>query len=374
MARKENVSESSKRSPRNKTLSLTEKEVAELEKRLLTREQLKASFGKQSSKSDSKETKGTSNANGSERGLSQRPLNGTFNGDYRELEQMLPAACVDLLILDPPYNLSKEFHGSKFNRQEVDEYTEWLDQIFASLRPLLKDSASVYICGDWYSSVSIFAAAARYFKIRNRITWEREKGRGARSNWKNSSEDIWFCTVSDIYTFNVDQVKLRRKVIAPYRDQERNPKDWDDTDNGAFRDTHPSNIWTDISIPFWSMPENTDHPTQKSEKLLAKLILASSQPGDLVLDPFLGSGTTSVVAKKLGRGYFGCEMEKYYCLLAEKRLMLAEKEPRVQGFADGVFWERNTMAEQQKPKLKSKSKSEPTAKSLPTSISKKKLI
>jgi site-specific DNA-methyltransferase (adenine-specific) len=99
------------------------------------------------------------------------------------------------------------------------------------------------------------------------------------------------------------------------------------------------------------MPENTDHPTQKPEKLLAKLILASSNPGDVVLDPFLGSGTTSVVAKKLGRQYVGIELDETYCLLAEKRLELADTAPTIQGYEDGVFWERNT---QQKQKGKQK--------------------
>ena len=91
------------------------------------------------------------------------------------------------------------------------------------------------------------------------------------------------------------------------------------------------------------MPENTDHPTQKSEKLLAKLILASSNPGDLVLDPFLGSGTTSVVASKLGRHYLGIEAVEEYALLAEWRLQRAEQERGIQGYAEGVFWERNTL-------------------------------
>lgn len=94
------------------------------------------------------------------------------------------------------------------------------------------------------------------------------------------------------------------------------------------------------------MPENTDHPTQKPEKLLAKLILASTNPGDLVLDPFLGSGTTSVVAKKLGRRYIGIELDAYYCCLAEKRLALAEEDSSIQGYQDGVFWERNTLSMQ----------------------------
>jgi len=120
--------------------------------------------------------------------------------------------------------------------------------------------------------------------------------------------------------FNVDDVKLKRKVIAPYRDSTGKPKDWAEEADGNFRLTHPSNIWTDISIPFWSMPENTDHPTQKPEKLIAKLILASSDANSFVFDPFVGSGTTAVVAKKLGRRFLGIEKEEEFCCWAQKRL------------------------------------------------------
>jgi site-specific DNA-methyltransferase (adenine-specific) len=96
------------------------------------------------------------------------------------------------------------------------------------------------------------------------------------------------------------------------------------------------------------MPENTNHPTQKPEKLFAKLILASSNSGDMVLDPFVGSGTSAVVAKKLGRGFLGIEREADYCAYAQKRLEIADNTPNIQGYADGVFWERNTLALQQK--------------------------
>lgn len=271
---------------------------------------------------------------------------GTIHGNCFELAPSLPKAFVDLLILDPPYNLSKDFHGVKFSKRAVDEYTLWLNDLFDQLRPLLKKTASIYICGEWLSSVSIYEAAAKHFTVRNRITWEREKGRGAKSNWKNSSEDVWFCTISDDYFFNVDAVKLRRKVIAPYRNADGSPKDWNSTDSGDFRDTHPSNIWADITVPFWSMAENTDHPTQKSEKLIAKIMLASSGPNDFILDPFLGSGTSSVVAKKLGRRYLGIDANEEYCLLAERRLEMAESDSRIQGLAGGVFWERNTLGVQ----------------------------
>jgi site-specific DNA-methyltransferase (adenine-specific) len=276
------------------------------------------------------------------------PPQGVIQGDCLQWARLLPCHCVDLLILDPPYNLTKTFNTQKFTQQTVEEYTHWLDGVVTTIAPLLKPSASIYICGDWRSSASIFPVAASHFIVRNRITWEREKGRGARSNWKNASEDIWFCTVSQHYTFNVDAVKLRRKVLAPYRQVDGTPKDWQETAIGNFRDTHPSNFWTDITVPFWSMPENTDHPTQKSEKLFARLILASTQPQDLVFDPFLGSGTTCVVAKKLGRRYLGIELDEEYCLLAEKRLERANLDDSIQGYTGGVFWERNTLAQQGK--------------------------
>lgn len=302
------------RAPRNRTITLADSDRARLRKRLVRTQE-----------------------------VSPSTQNCTIVGDCTEVAPSLQIGSVDLLVLDPPYNLNKRFGDATFSRRPVDEYADWLAGVINIMLPLMKATGTVYVCGDWHTSASIFAAVAPRLKVRNRITWEREKGRGAKSNWKNSSEDIWFCTVSDDYTFNVDTVKLRRKVVAPYRSADGSPKDWAETENGNFRDTHPSNLWSDITIPFWSMPENTDHPTQKSEKLLSKLILASSNPGDLVLDPFLGSGTSSVVAKKLGRSYIGVEIDEEYALLAERRLEMAEQDRTIQGYADGVFWERNTL-------------------------------
>ncbi len=264
-------------------------------------------------------------------------------GDAFGVLQRLPSAGFDLLFADPPYNLTKDFGAESFRRRSSDEYEEWLDSWLSLCVPLLKPTASVYICGDWRSAAAIQRVGSRHFNLQNRITWEREKGRGAKANWKNSAEDIWFFTVSDEFTFNLDAVKQRRRVIAPYR-QDGEPKDWAETSDGNFRDTHPSNIWTDISVPFWSMPENTDHPTQKPEKLLAKIILASTNAGDMILDPFAGSGTTAVTAKKLGRDFVAVESDEQYCLLAQKRLEMADSDRSIQGYEDGVFWERNSKA------------------------------
>jgi site-specific DNA-methyltransferase (adenine-specific) len=273
-------------------------------------------------------------------------LNRTINQDVFDALDHLPNKFVDLAFIDPPYNLNKTFNQTAFREKQQEEYEEWLNSWMLKLPRLLKSNASIYICGDWKSSAAIFNAAKKYFKIQNRITFEREKGRGAKSNWKSCSEDIWFCTISDKYYFDIDSVMVKRKVIAPYRDESGKAKDWHEEEQGKYRLTHPSNIWTDITIPFWSMPENTEHPTQKPEKLLAKVILASSKPEDVVFDPFLGSGTTSVVAKKLGRRYVGIEIDEFYCCLAEKLLEAASSDRTIQGYSDGVFWERNTLNEQ----------------------------
>jgi site-specific DNA-methyltransferase (adenine-specific) len=268
-------------------------------------------------------------------------LNQIIHQDLIEILDWLPLAFVDLLFLDPPYNLTKMFNQHQFRERTTTEYQQWLELWLPKLLKTLKPTASVYICGDWRSAAAIQVIAEQYLILRNRITWEREKGRGAKANWKNCAEDIWFCTVSDRYTFNVDAVKLKRRVMAPYTTTMGEPKDWVRHPSGNHRFTHPSNLWTDITVPFWSMPENTPHPTQKPEKLLAKIILASSNPGDVVLDPFLGSGTTAVVAQKLGRQFVGIEMDCMYCCLALKRLAIAAKHPSIQGYRDGVFWERN---------------------------------
>ena len=262
-------------------------------------------------------------------------------GDTFEIVKKLPEQSVDLLFADPPYNLTKDFGKENFRRSSLDEYERWLESWIAPCARSLKSTASVYICGDWRSSSAIERVGMKYFKLQNRITWEREKGRGAKRNWKNAAEDIWFFTMSDDYTFDLDAVKMKRRVLAPYTENGK-PKDWNKGSDGNFRTTHPSNIWTDLSVPFWSMPENTDHPTQKPEKLLAKIVLASTNAGDLIFDPFAGSGTTAVVAKKLGRDFLAIESDEHYCMLAEKRLDMAETDKSIQGFSNGIFWERNS--------------------------------
>lgn len=314
------------RAPRNRTLTIDADERQHLRNSLLT----------------------TADLNGSD-----EQTDCVLCADVLQALPLLPDGFADLIIADPPYNLSRRFGTKRFGRTTDEMYEKyvrtWLPQVCAKL----KDGGTLYLCGDWHCTSVLQRVLSEHLTIINRITWQREKGRGARNNWKNTMEDIWFAVKDPAnYHFDLDAVKIRRMVKAPYKTNDGEPKDWKKTDEGKFRDTCPGNFWDDITIPFWSMPENTDHPTQKPEKLYAKLILASSRPGDVVFDPFLGSGTSAVVAKKLGRRYIGIEVEEDYCLLAQKRLELSDNDTSIQGYSDGVFWERNSLPQAKRAKSK----------------------
>ena len=302
--------------PRNKTISLDKSDIQAFKKNLLYLQDIKAGAD---------------------------ITNKTICADLFNTLDYLPNAFANLIIIDPPYNLTKNFNGMVFNAMKNDAYEVYLESWFSKVCQKLKPNGSLYMCGDFKCTSALQRVIEKELTILNRITWQREKGRGASKNWKNGMEDIWFAVKNPKdYYFNVKAVMMRRQVKAPYKIGGK-PKDWEQTEQGNFRNTYPSNFWDDISVPFWSMKENTPHPTQKPEKLYAKLILASSKKGDMVFDPFLGSGTSSVVAKKLKRQYCGIELNEEYALIAEKRLKDASKDTAIQGYQDGVFWERNTL-------------------------------
>lgn len=303
------------RANRNRTLTIAENEITTLEKAIINADDLKKSFAD----------------------------NSVINADLFDCLDAIPNDYFHLIIIDPPYNLAKDFHGNKFSKLNTTSYEAYLRSWFGKVCDKLAPNGTLYMCGDWQCSLSMQKVISERLTILNRITWQREKGRGAKANWKNAMEDIWFAVKNPKdYYFDVEAVKMKRKVIAPYKVNGK-PKDWEQTESGNFRITYPSNFWDDISIPFWSMPENTDHPTQKPEKLYAKLILASTKHGDKIFDPFLGSGTSAVVAYKLNRNYVGIELNRDYCLWAAKRLMNATKNKVIQGYSDNVFWERNAL-------------------------------
>ena len=254
---------------------------------------------------------------------------------------------VDMFFCDPPYFISggktKDNIGGRneWDRQwkDEDEFLVWTKEWMQIMFYLLSDTGSAYICIDWKQSSNFhFLLKEIGFQVQNRITWKRDKGRGSNKNWKSISEDIWFVTKSNNYTFNIEKVKEIKKVIAPYTDDEGNPKDWWVDENGdKVRKTHPSNIWLGHCVPFWSSKEVKSyanskassenkykkHETQKPLSIVKRCIEASSNEKDLICDFFNGSGTSAVASKMLNRRYIGFEINKTYIDITKLRL---EKE------------------------------------------------
>ncbi|MEA4814184.1 MAG: DNA methyltransferase, partial [Oscillospiraceae bacterium] len=108
----------------------------------------------------------------------------TICGDIFAVSGFLPSESVDLLIVDPPYNMTKSFNGSTFSKKKDSDYEAYTKRWISSLYPLLKPNGSIYVCCDWESSLIIGRTLEEFFHVRNRITWQREKGRGAKANWK----------------------------------------------------------------------------------------------------------------------------------------------------------------------------------------------
>ena len=242
-----------------------------------------------------------------------------FCGDCLKGMKLLPPASVDMIFADPPYNIGKNFGKGGQCRLSPEKYAAWLDGWFTEAERVLKKEGVFYVCAGWRYSGLVQERLAKLFSVKNRITWRREKGRGSKRNWKNNMEDIWFAAKGDDYKFNLESVKVKKEIIAPYKENGK-PKDWVDDKSGKYRFTHPSNIWLDTVVPFWSMHENTPHPTQKPEMILERLLMAHTDEGDIILDPFMGSGTTAAVAKRTGRKFTGFELNEDFVLLALKRL------------------------------------------------------
>jgi site-specific DNA-methyltransferase (adenine-specific) len=202
----------------------------------------------------------------------------------------------------------------------VDEYFSWSEVWLNEANRVMRDDASIYVFQDWFLVAEYVLLMKKIFPyFNNWITWCRNKGRSSTKNYKSSKEEILYFSKSRTPTFH-EQKKLR-PVIAPYKDKEGKPKGWFIDEMGErVRWTGVGNVWH-YTPPVWSSKEERPfHPTQKPLMMLERIISASSNEGDLVLDLFSGSGTTSVAAKKLNRNFLGVEKEESFWKLACQRL------------------------------------------------------
>lgn len=226
-------------------------------------------------------------------------------GDVIEEMSRLRDNSVDLIVADPPYNLGKDYGNNQDTRawHEYETFTRnWLKQTDR----ILKKTGTLYIFMGvrFISRLFLILEEELNFQFNSWITWHYTQGMGRKTGFSPRHEDILYFTKSQNFTLNLDSVRVPQKYYRSVNNM-----------TGA----NPGDVWQFSHVHYCS-DEREQHPTQKPEALLERIILASSHPGDVVLDPFVGSGTTCKVADVLDRKWIGIDINPDYIAMSQKRI------------------------------------------------------
>lgn len=245
------------------------------------------------------------------------PQGQLYQGNSIDWLTSLDSESVDLIFADPPYNIKKA-DWDNFENQE--KYIEWSIQWISQASRILKPTGSLYICGFSEILADLKHPTSKYFKSCRWLIWHYKNKANLGSDWGRSHESILHFRKSDTVKLNIDDVRIpygahtlkypshpQAKTSAYGKSATKKHNNWTPNPKGA----KPKDV---IEIPTTcnGMGETTPHPTQKPEELLRKFVLASSNEGDMVIDPFSGSGTTLVVAEQLNRRWMGCDLNIEY--------------------------------------------------------------
>jgi site-specific DNA-methyltransferase (adenine-specific) len=245
-------------------------------------------------------------------------------GDSIQWLQQLEPESVDLIFADPPDGIGKA-DWDEF--ESHDAYMEWSLRWISRASKVLRSTGSLYICGFSEILADLRRPAAKYFARCKWLVWFYKNKANLTKDWGRSHESILHYRKTKEFTFNVDDVRIPygnhtvkypvhpQAVSSQYGNGKPGKEHWQPHPHGA----KPKDVF-EIPVTSNGMPEKTPHPTQKPEELLRRIILASSNEGDVVLDPFSGSGTTLVCAEQLRRRWMGCDLEAEYCSWARMRL------------------------------------------------------
>lgn len=227
-----------------------------------------------------------------------------INGDAIQILKSFPDESVDLICTDPPYNLGKDY-GNNIDWKQWHEYEKFTIEWVNESKRVLKDTGSVYIfMGVKFISKLFLILQKSGLHFNGWITWHYTQGMGRTKGFSPRHEDALYFTKSDDYTFNIDNIRIPQKYF-----RERN----------NMKAANPGDVW-EFSHVHYSNPERIEHPTQKPEALIKRIILASSNEGDIVIDPFVGSGTTCVVSNLLKRKWIGIDINPEYIKMSENRI------------------------------------------------------
>ncbi len=255
----------------------------------------------------------------------EHPNGSLYQGDSFAWLESLASGSVDLVFADPPYNIKKA-DWDNFESQE--KYIEWSIKWISQAARILKPTGSLYVCGFSEILADLKHPASKYFKHCRWLIWHYKNKANLGNEWGRSHESIIHFRKSDAARLNIDDVRTPygahtlkypshpQAETSAYGKGASKPRDnWTPHPKGA----KPKDV-IDIPTTCNGMGEKTPHPTQKPEELLRKFVLASSNAGDLVIDPFSGSGTTAVVAEQLNRRWMACDLDPQYNRWAIERI------------------------------------------------------
>jgi len=257
-----------------------------------------------------------------------------FNEDALTGLSRVPDQSIDLIVTDPPYGLGKDY-GNESDKLASEQYLQWTENWLAIALPKLKPDASLYIFLTWRYSPEIFSFLKRHLIMLNEIIWDRRVPSmgGSTRRYSSVHDTIGFFAVSKNHYFDLDSIRV------PYDEETKKARSRSIFVGKKWLEVgyNPKDVWA-VSRLHKIHSERVNHPTQKPLEVVERMIKASCPPNGIVLDPFMGSGTTAVAAKRTGRHFVGFELNPEYCELAKQRLdplelLRAETNPKPERMA-----------------------------------------
>lgn len=249
-------------------------------------------------------------------------MNEIINGDSLQEMKEIENGSVDLIITSPPYNIGKEYE----KKIDIDEYKAWIHEYVKEFYRLVKDTGSVvFQVGNFVDKGRVYPLDCLLFDLflqegfipRNRIMWHFGHGLHAQKRFSGRHETLLWFTKTDDYKFNLDTVRVPQKY--PNKRHYKGPKKGQLSGNPLGK--NPGDVWEIANVKH-NHPEKTGHPCQFPEELVSRCIKSMTDIGDMVMDPFLGSGTTAVSAIQEGRNWIGIEKDEDYCQIAKNRITI----------------------------------------------------
>lgn len=252
-------------------------------------------------------------------------INQIFNEDAITGLQRIPDGSIDLILTDPPYGLGKDY-GNDSDKQEAADYLAWTERWIDAALPKLKPTGSLYIFLTWRYSPEIFVMLKQRMTMINEIIWDRRVPSmgGSTRSFSSVHDTIGLFVKSKNYYFDLDAVRI------PYDAATKKARSRSIFVGAKWLELgyNPKDLWS-VSRLHKEDAERVEHPTQKPLEIIQRMLLASCPENGVVLDPFMGSGTTAVAARRCGRQFVGFELNPEYCAIIAARLQSAEAELQV---------------------------------------------